>query len=232
MATPYVTHIEDRVHSTQDFARTEYLMAGNSMPVLVIARSQDAGRGRNDNPWWNPPNAMLASVALASPDLEHVTLAPLVAGIAARDAIASQAGVATTLKWPNDVLVGDRKVGGILAERDDDCLVVGCGVNLWWPEAPEGAAGLFDNDPGPRAGIDLALAWAARLLAAVDGLPASFDRTAYVEICDTIGRRITWTPAGEGRAVGITVDGALVVETSQGQQVLRSGAVHHVRQTP
>lgn len=229
MATPYVTHIQDRVHSTQDFARTEYLTAANGMPVLVIARSQDAGRGRNDNPWWNPPNAMLASVALAGPELDHVTLAPLVAGMSARDAIASQTGVMTTLKWPNDILLGEQKVGGILAERDDVCLVVGCGINLWWPDAPEGAVGLLDDDPGPRAGVDLALAWASRILAALNDLPAAFDRSSYIEMCDTIGRNITWTPAGEGRAVGISIDGALVVETAQGQQVIRSGAVRHVR---
>jgi BirA family biotin operon repressor/biotin-[acetyl-CoA-carboxylase] ligase len=229
MATPYVTHIEDRVHSTQDFARTEFSTTGHGMPVLVIARSQDAGRGRADNPWWNPPNAMLASVALSSPAVEHVTLAPLAAGMAAHDAIASQLGVATGLKWPNDIMMEDAKVGGILSERDESSLVVGCGLNLWWPDAPEGAGALLDSDPGRQAAVDLALAWAARLLNALDDLATGFDRSAYVAVCDTIGHRITWTPAGEGRAIGITVDGALIVETAQGQEVLRSGAVRHVR---
>ncbi len=232
MATPYVTHIEDRVHSTQDFARTEFLTAKNGMPVLVIARHQDAGRGRGANPWWSSPNAMLASVALESPALDHVTLAPLVAGMAAHDAIVSQLGIAVTLKWPNDIMTGDIKVGGILAERDEACLVVGCGINLWWPDAPDGAGGLLEVDPVRSAATDLALAWASRLLAALDGLPASFARSAYIEVCDTIGRHITWQPAGEGRAIGVTVDGALVVETGAGHEVIRSGAVRHVRGAP
>jgi len=229
MATPYVTHIEDRVHSTQDFARTEYLAAQKEMPVLVIARSQDGGRGRTDNPWWNAPNAMLASVALSGPDLEHVTLAPLAAGMAAHDAIYSQLGIATALKWPNDIMIGSGKVGGILSERDDDSLVVGCGINLWWPDAPDAAGGLLELDPGRQVAVDLALAWASRLLSALEDLVASFDRSAYIEMCDTIGHHVTWMPAGEGRAIGITVDGALIVETAAGQEVIRAGAVHHVR---
>jgi BirA family biotin operon repressor/biotin-[acetyl-CoA-carboxylase] ligase len=202
------------------------------MPVVVIARSQDAGRGRADNPWWNPPNAMLASLALPSPALEHVTLAPLAAGMAAHDAIGSQLGIATTLKWPNDIMIGGAKVGGILSERDESSLVVGCGINVWWPDAPEGAGALLESDPGRQAPVDLALAWASRLLTALDDLATSFDKSAYVEVCDTIGHRITWLPQGEGRAIGITVDGALIVETAAGQEVIRSGTVRHVRRVP
>jgi BirA family biotin operon repressor/biotin-[acetyl-CoA-carboxylase] ligase len=172
---------------------------------------------------------MLASVALSSPALEHVTLAPLAAGMAAHDAIVSQLGIATTLKWPNDIMMGSAKVGGILSERDEASLVIGCGINVWWPDAPDGAGALLESDPGRQAAVDLAMAWASRLLSALDDPAVSFDRSAYIEVCDTIGHRISWTPAGEGRAIGITVDGALIVETAAGQEVIRSGAVRHVR---
>ncbi len=91
---------------------------------------------------------------------------------------------------------------------------------------------MLESDPGRQAPVDLALAWASRLLTALDDLATSFDRSAYVEVCDTIGHRITWMPDGEGRAVGISVDGALIVETAAGQEMIRSGAVRHVRRVP
>ncbi|MCP3975316.1 MAG: biotin--[acetyl-CoA-carboxylase] ligase [bacterium] len=229
MATPYVTRIEDRVHSTQDYARIEFETSQKQRPVLVIAHAQDAGRGRRDNPWWNCPRSMLASLAVTSPPVEHVTLVPLMAGLAAHHAAESQLGVETSLKWPNDVLIGAAKVGGILSERRDDTLVVGCGLNLWWPDAPDGAAGLVEHDPGQSAAVDLAHDWVARILKALNGLPDSFDKATYVEACTTIGRHITWTPNGEGRAVGISADGALVVDTESGQRTIRSGEVSHVR---
>jgi len=228
MDTQYVTRLEERVHSTQDLARSLF-DAGTGDPVLAIAHKQDGGRGRMHNAWWSSPRAMMASLALTLPASEGVTLAPLLAGLAIHDAIDSQIGVHTELKWPNDVMLGEAKVGGILAEMTGDTLVVGCGINLWWPEAPAGAVGLLDHDPGKRAAEELAHDWAPRLLAALAGLPASFNKARYLEICRTLGRNITWQPGGSGRALGITADGGLIVETAEGQMTIRSGEVSHVR---
>lgn len=228
MDTQYVTRLEDRVHSTQDLARSLF-EAGAGVPVLAIAHRQDGGRGRMNNIWWSSPRAMMASVALEHPTSAGLTLAPLVAGLAAHDAIDSQLGIPTALKWPNDIIVDDTKVGGILAEMTGNTLVVGCGINLWWPDAPAGAVGLLDHDPGKDAAVELAHDWAARLLSAIDGLPESFNKARYTEICSTIGRHITWQPDGAGRAVGITADGGLIVDSEAEQVTIRSGEVSHVR---
>ena len=66
-------------------------------------------------------------------------------------------------------------------------------------------------------------------ISAIAGLPASFNKARYLEICSTLGRNITWQPDGAGRAVGITADGGLIVETADGQTTIRSGEVSHVR---
>jgi BirA family biotin operon repressor/biotin-[acetyl-CoA-carboxylase] ligase len=228
MDTQYVTRLEDRVHSTQDLARSLF-EAGTGVPVLAIAHKQDGGRGRMNNIWWSSPRAMMASLAMTHAASAGVTLAPLVAGLAAHDAIDSQLGLQTALKWPNDIIIDDAKVGGILAELTGDTLVVGCGINLWWPEAPAGAVGLLEHDPGKAAAVELAHDWATRLVRAINGLPASFNKARYTEICSTIGRHITWQPDGAGRAVGITVDGGLIVDTAAEQVTIRSGEVSHVR---
>jgi BirA family biotin operon repressor/biotin-[acetyl-CoA-carboxylase] ligase len=150
---------------------------------------------------------------------------PLVAGLAACDAI----GGAVALKWPNDLVIDDQKVGGILAEADGDMVVIGLGVNLWWPEPMEGAAALFSSDPGREAPGWMAEHWADRLIARLADGPGRWGREEYAGLCSTIGRRISWEPDGEGTAAGIAPDGGLIVDTSDGEMVLRSGEISDVR---
>ena len=68
------------------------------------------------------------------------------------------------LKWPNDVLLDGAKVGGILVEASGDLVVAGLGLNLWWPDAPDGAGALAASDPGRSEADRVARAWAGTLL--------------------------------------------------------------------
>ena len=228
MDTQYVTRIEDRVHSTQDYARTEFESHFDDTPVLVVANAQEAGRGRRGREWWSAPRAMLASIAMKEPRGEVLTLVPLAAGVALHDALEHELGIMTELKWPNDVLLGGVKAGGVLSELKDGVLVVGAGLNLWWPDAPAGATAVVEDDPGEALAAEIAQEWAKRLLLLIADL-ASFDRMRYTELCSTIGMHISWRPEGSGRAIAIDHDGALVVATDDGSVVLRSDEVSHVR---
>lgn len=98
----------------------------------LVARRQSAGRGRAGRQWEDGAgNFMGSTVAALNPgDPPPQTLA-LVAGLAAWDAVAAVApGVNIRLKWPNDLLLGQAKLGGILLERAGDIVVIGIGVNL------------------------------------------------------------------------------------------------------
>ncbi|MGD2050859.1 MAG: biotin--[acetyl-CoA-carboxylase] ligase [Acidimicrobiia bacterium] len=228
MATPYATISRPEAASTQDLARDAF--ADGAGPVLVVAARQTAGRGRSGNPWWEAPRAMYASLAVEfAPDGPPPTL-PVMMGLAVRDALRAEWGVEVALAWPNDLVTGEGKVGGILVEAHGDLAVCGCGVNLWWPEPPAGAAAVLATDPGSAAAGTLAAAWASRLLdrvaAARDG---AWGWAEYRAACVTLGQEITWKPAGEGRAVDVASDGGLVVETASGTVTLRSGAVRMVR---
>jgi BirA family biotin operon repressor/biotin-[acetyl-CoA-carboxylase] ligase len=130
------------------------------------------------------------------------------------------------LKWPNDLMLGELKVGGILVERAEE-IVIGLGLNLWWPDPPPGVGAVETVDPGPELHARVAGLWAAELMAMVeaDGWPAEEYRAA----CMTLGRDITWEPAGRGRAVDVAEGGGLVVETQGKQETITSGAVHHIR---
>lgn len=198
-----VIHLES-VASTQDVARD--LPLGS----VVVADHQTAGRGRLEHRWEAPTGtALLASFVLAPNPLLS-----LAAGVAAAEACAH--GV--RLKWPNDLLLGGRKVGGILVEVTAAKAICGIGINLTW--APEGGATL--NQPR-----DWLL---ARLRVALDrwcSAPSSEILGRWRELSDTIGRTVrVQLPdrAFEGVAQGINELGELIVDGA----VVSAGSVTHL----
>ncbi len=217
MATPYFQLRRDEVPSTQDLAREKL----DRLPVLVVASSQTAGRGRSGSDWWTADRAVAVSLAFRHAPGEDRPIS-LIAGQAVVRALP---GVA--LKWPNDVMRDEAKVGGILVERSGDVTVVGLGLNLWWDTPPLGAATLFAADPGPEPTWEMGVLWGAELTELVARV--GWDRDAYSAVCTTLGRRITWEPAGSGFAYEVNQAGELVVETDAGVETLRSGAVRHIR---
>lgn len=225
MATDYVVIHRDRVASTQDEARAHF----SGVPCLVTASEQAAGRGRSGAEWHNAPRALAASLALVPGwPPERIPLLTLVAGLAARRALDSE----LLLKWPNDVVnpAGD-KVAGLLAERSGDLVVIGLGVNLYWPDSPAGMAGLAAADPGPGTGPGLATAWVEELLAAINAGPDNWGTAEYRQCSATIGRAVTWEGGGPAQAIDIDDTGGLVVAAGGGRLVLRSGQVRSVRPT-
>lgn len=222
MATPYSLHVYDEVTSTQDVAAA----ALGVEPILVVAGRQTKGRGRSRRTWDSAPRAMAASLAFRPTwELGSWPLIPLVAGLAAADVL----DAAVSLKWPNDLLLGESKVGGILVEGSAGALVVGCGLNLWWPDPPAGIGALAIDDPGRQAVFDTATAWAERLLQRMATGPRQWGRSDYLARSATIGRQVVWEPDGRGKAIGIGDDGSLLVETDRGPQRLIAGEIRHLR---
>ena len=167
---------------------------------------------------------MAASIAFAPGwPTESLPLIPLLAGMAAARV------VGCGLKWPNDLMRDERKIGGVLVEASDAAVVAGCGINLWWPKAPDGYGAVHDTDPGAEAVLETAEAWSTELLRLVDDPPGSWPRDEYRERSVTLGRDITWSPDGAGRAIDIAPDGGLVVVTHEGRTTLHAGEIRHVR---
>ncbi len=182
--------------------------------LVVVADHQTAGRGRRGRTWESRPgSALLVSVVLR-PVPPLVTLA---AGVAAAEACQAVAGAKVDLKWPNDLMLDDAKLGGILSELVGDAAVVGLGLNLGW--APAGAACL-----GPGTDRDrLLAAWLAVL-----AQPSGDVLARYRQRCSTIGRQVNVeVPGGQvaGMADGIDGEGRLVVDG----RAIAAGDVVHVR---
>lgn len=123
--------------------------------LVVVADHQTAGRGRLGRRWEAPPGTNLLVSVLVRPALppDEIHLVTTVAALAAADGCAEVCGVTPALKWPNDLMVGDRKLAGVLAEVDgghagvgDRVVVVGIGLNVGWPvEAPPAPVAVGDD---------------------------------------------------------------------------------------
>lgn len=204
----------------------ERAAAGEVEGVVAVADVQTAGRGRLGRSWEAPPGAALLVSVLLRPRVarEGVHLVTLATGMAAIDALRGITTLEPQLKWPNDVVVGDRKLAGILAEVDGDAVVVGMGCNLrgdWFP--PE----LRDTAIACGADRDeLLRAWLGALDQRLDHLDCVLDDAR--DVSATIGRRVRVDlPNGsfEGTARGFTPEGFLVVD----DHVVTAGDVIHLR---
>ena len=127
----------------------DLLARGGPEGQVLVAEEQTAGRGRAGRTWVSVPGASLTFSVLLRPASVPPSARgwlPLLTGVAVAAAVRSAAGVAAVLKWPNDVLVGDRKLAGILAEQSPtgDAVVVGVGLNVATPQdaLPVSPAGL------------------------------------------------------------------------------------------
>jgi BirA family biotin operon repressor/biotin-[acetyl-CoA-carboxylase] ligase len=211
--------------STNDRARA-LAQGGAPHGTLVTADEQHAGRGRQGRTWSAPPRrALLLSLVLRDPP----ALLPLAAALA----VAEIAGPEARIKWPNDVLVEDRKVAGILAEgrQHEGWAVLGIGVNVALrvdelpPElhATAGTLGLTPADLEPT--LERLLAALERALALADAaLLEAYERRDALR-----GQEIAWA-GGRGTAAGVDAAGRLVVELADGgRTALSAGEVHLAR---
>jgi BirA family transcriptional regulator, biotin operon repressor / biotin---[acetyl-CoA-carboxylase] ligase len=202
---------------------------------VTVADVQTAGRGRLDRTWEAPPGSSLLVSALVrtTGDAGPVVMA---AAVALAGAVAEVAGVTAMLKWPNDLVVGDRKLAGLLAERDGDALVVGAGCNVNWDAFPPELAGSATScnlEAGHPVDRDrLLVVFLERLEGALAGGGAVVGE--YRARLTTLGRQVRVEPvrgnALLGTAVDVTDDGALVVRDDAGtDHAVTTADVVHLR---
>jgi BirA family transcriptional regulator, biotin operon repressor / biotin---[acetyl-CoA-carboxylase] ligase len=235
---------------------------GEPEGLVVVAEAQTAGRGRRGRAWTSPPRAGLTTSVLlrpgvavperewpAAPPAAYGWL-PLLAGVALVETVTGLAEVPAVLKWPNDLMVGDLKCAGILAEGvpaggGAPAVVVGIGLNVTLREGelPEdrpatslqlAGAVMTDRDPLLRSLLRRLGDWYGRWRLAGGDASACGLLDAYRHHCGTIGRsvQVKLPSGGElvGEAATIDADGLLVVRTADGRsQSVAAGDVLHVR---
>jgi BirA family biotin operon repressor/biotin-[acetyl-CoA-carboxylase] ligase len=207
--------------------------AGAAGGLVVAADEQTAGRGRLGRTWEAAPgSSLLVSVLLRRPGAPG--RAVMAAGVALAAAVEHVAGVGVALKWPNDLVVGDRKLAGVLAEAHDDALVIGVGCNVNWSHFPADlaeTATACNVEAGRPIDRDALLdSFLDELAAALHAGDAIVDD--YRVRLATTGRavRVQQLRADDlvGTAVGVTDGGALVVRDADGHEhtVVAADVVH------
>jgi BirA family biotin operon repressor/biotin-[acetyl-CoA-carboxylase] ligase len=229
------------VASTNDRAR-EAAAAGKGPGALFLAEFQSRGRGRQGRTWISPPHAgLLVSMLLEAPAAAGpITLLPLALGLGACEGLRAATGLAVRTKWPNDLQIDGRKLGGIVLEMlpgPPPAVVAGLGLNV--RSAPDLAAG--ERRPAPvalceliraveresllaqvlagleRRGADWRHGRAEAILAAIRAQDAVLGRRVRVQVGDAVQ---------EGLAAEIGPEGLLLLETRAGPRRLAAGEVH------
>lgn len=216
----------DSVESTNDEAH-ERVAGQNFQPVWIAAAEQTRGKGRLGRHWVSRPGNLYASLVWpSSAGLKRLASLSLVAGLAVHDAVRA-AGVTgpVQLKWPNDVLVGGKKISGVLIETTglagSHVAIIGCGLNLVhhpsdtrWPATNLAASGIMIE---PRDMLDnLRRAMHARLAQWSGGAGLAGIQTDWMCVAMGRGRPISVEGGIQGVFTGLSEEGALLLTMEDG----------------
>jgi BirA family transcriptional regulator, biotin operon repressor / biotin---[acetyl-CoA-carboxylase] ligase len=239
---PFVSRVVwlESVDSTNDEARRR-AAAGWPAGTVIVAEGQTAGRGRLGRRWFSPPGLGLYVTVLLRPSgppgrMPQWTLGAAVAACAACREISVQS---VTIAWPNDLMVGPRKLGGVLAELRHPAqaqveLALGMGLNVLhgagdFPAELADRATSLRLAAGPQAALDRERL-AARYLIHLGAIAQQIEADRFAEVAQrwesfapgTRGRRVRIRPGGDraeiaGRIAGIDAVGALIVRAEDGR---------------
>jgi BirA family biotin operon repressor/biotin-[acetyl-CoA-carboxylase] ligase len=234
----------EEIDSTNTYLK-ERAREGAPEGLVAVADHQTAGRGRLQRRWESPPGANLLVSLLLRPecDPDDLHLCTTAVALAAADACREVAGVNVSFKWPNDLLVGESKLAGILAEVEfaggtPPGVVVGIGINVAWPGPPEAGGTCLEDVSGSAQPVDrkvlldhllYALAPRREMLDDARGRRVLADEVR--RRCSTLGQRVRVLLAAEeltGLAHGIDGSGRLVIETETGLRTVTAGDVVHL----
>ncbi len=227
-------YLFESVESTSDTAQG-LALEGAPEGTLVVSGEQSRGRGRSGRSWFSERDSGLYLSLILRPPIKP-QLAPvlsLVAGVAVHRAIQAVSGLVADIKWPNDILVGQKKCAGILLELHSDCdqikhLILGIGVNVNHKGFPAGLDGLATSlllETGRR------FRRAEVLLALLDHFELVYQQFLVVGAGEIVeawkknssfadGKRISvmlGNKAIKGITVGVSAKGALQVRLENGQ---------------
>ena len=208
----------------------------NELPfpsVTILAREQTEGKGRASRSWYSPKDKGIYATTMHTREAGDFGLLPLEIGIIVASFLRETYGIDARLKWPNDVLVGGRKIAGILIEarihEDQAALIIGTGINVekLGPDAPENSTSIAEELRGDRS-VDLVSATEAFVEHLDRGLGQRLDR-------DEILKRWRASMVHEkGDAISVVLHSGTVSGTwdgidDDGRAVIREGEkLHHI----
>jgi BirA family biotin operon repressor/biotin-[acetyl-CoA-carboxylase] ligase len=236
--SPQLYHYE-RVGSTMDVIH-QLAADGAEAGTMVVAGEQLEGRGSRGRIWHSPPGGLWLSSLFRPPATGGIEVMSLRVGLAVADALEPLVSLPLQVKWPNDLMLGERKVGGILCEARWQggalgWVAIGVGVNVRnrVPEELTRVA-ISLTQVRPEITIEDTL---VPIMAALRRVDLRAERLSPVELDRFAGR--DWLNGREigapvrGRVSGLGEDGALLVQTADRAEIpLRSGSVELAAVSP
>jgi BirA family biotin operon repressor/biotin-[acetyl-CoA-carboxylase] ligase len=210
--------------STMDVA-SKLAGEGARHGVVIVADEQTAGRGRRGTTWQSPPGAGLYLSFIARHAGAALSLITLAAGVAVRDGIAASTGLNADVKWPNDLIVGARKLAGILAEgiaigTPAQAVIIGIGINMQpaaYPPEVSARATSIEGELGRAVDRELLLSSVLASLwdrlALLERAPGDILQAWRAASPNANGTRVEWD-GKHGLTAGIDDSGALLVKTA------------------
>ncbi|MEX2153598.1 MAG: biotin--[acetyl-CoA-carboxylase] ligase [Gemmatimonadaceae bacterium] len=224
-AVPHVELLAE-AESTQDVA---HVLAEKGAPAgtLVLADAQRAGRGRLGRSWSSQPGRGAWCTLIERPvDTKALEVLSIRVGLLVAEALDDLAGARIGLKWPNDLMLAGRKLGGILTEArwsgaSITWVAIGVGINVLAPTDVADAVGLRAG--AQRTEVLKAIVRAVRSAARAEGQLSREELDRYRDRDMLVGRR-TLSP-GAGTIVGIADSGAIIIDTATGAAQFRTGTI-------
>lgn len=234
----HIDYVSETGSTNADLARLA--RSGAEPGRVLLTANQTAGRGRFTRAWTTPPGVSIALSILVRPrrPLAEWTWLPLLAGLSVADGLTACTGLGVELKWPNDVLIGGKKVCGLLSEvvdtRGGECAVIGWGINVAMDtaELPVQTATslLLEGERVPMTEVAAAVLDSfAEHFGTWDAGERERVVAAYARHCTTIGKRVrvvlSETESIQGHADGVDESGRLLVDG----RAYAAGDVFHLR---
>ena len=205
------TFFFESIYNTQEYALSEL----SSEPILVISYSQEKGKGTSNRTWLNADQALACSLSVKQEDIKlNHTLIPLLSGYVFTEVLKD---INLSLKWPNDIILKNLKIGGILVEKSENNICIGMGINYFWdkPEIP-GAGSIFTKKQKDSLINSHAEQWASKALSSLS--KNNFDLDKYKQKLQTLGKIVEY-PEGRGWAEDINEDGSLKIKSTDGDYI-------------
>ena len=235
----YYHEIDSTNRVAESFAQQSFRQG-----ITVVADSQTAGRGRSTNQWFSPAGVNIYSTLILKPDAAYLHRIPFISGLAIAKTLAAL-GLKIDLKWPNDLLVEDRKIGGILVQSAMEAgalkyAVVGFGINVNTISFPENLKETATSiliereEPADRESI------LAGILMHFEKLYSDMAEVSWEDFSKEIEKKSTFVRncevrienhegVSEGITAGLDSYGGLIVNTADGARVFYSGEVQACR---
>src|SRR3990172_52929 len=236
-------HYFEELESTNLFAG-QLAREGSGEGTVVVANSQTQGRGRSGKFWFSPPDVNLYLSLILRPHAQQLKYLPFMAALAVIRVLRTY-GLKPDLKWPNDVLVKEKKICGILIQTamEENVMqfaVVGCGINVnssHFPQELQRTATSIAGELGYTVSRESILAF---FLLEFERLYEKIDTTSWEEFCPELERNSSYLrgcevrveqngQSWEGETMGLDSYGGLVVETNKGRQVFYAGEIQSCR---